>query len=436
MGKRDTQSAVVAVAAAIALAWAWPARAVDDLALTVAGGGTMVQPGDIVFVTLDVGSLSSAINGAQALIGYDPAILSLTDIVPTDLGLTPPAQGWVEVAQSDTSGAVVYAAVIHDGGISSDHAIATLIFNVIGEGSGNVFFRPDSPPFATKLTVAADNSTIFPNRIPSEVIVSTCDDGLFCTGMESFDGFLCQPGTDPCTPLPCDEGTDTCILPPAIDALEVFYAGRFNNQADPSRVALAAGGTSDSANVTNYIHGITGIRVFFDGVVSFATTPQAAFQFDWTTGTGTTFSPVTDAGTAITVTDAVQGSATVVTIVLADAHVVRRWLRVTVHASQITEGGQALDGELSGNPPVLPSGDGLPGGNAVFYLGNLSGDVDGDRRTVLGDVGLVRAAVNPFVNIPITNVFDVDKSGKVLLTDAGETRADVNPFFTLPVISP
>ena len=67
----------------------------------------------------------------------------------------------------------------------------------------------------------------------------------------------------------------------------------------------------------------------------------------------------------------------------------------------------------------------------MFVIGNLSGDVDGDRKTSLTDIGLIRSVVNPFVDVPITNVFDVDKDGKVQLTDVGLSRVDVNPFVTL-----
>ena len=125
-----------------------------------------------------------------------------------------------------------------------------------------------------------------------------------------------------------------------------------------------------------------------------------------------------------------------VTITIADDHLRRRWLKVTVDAEQVSAGGVALDGEMTGNPVALPSGELMPGGDAVFYLGNVPADVDADRRTTLTDVGVVRAAANPFLPVPITSIYDVDKSGKVLLTDVGEARVDVNPFFMLPLISP
>jgi hypothetical protein len=39
-----------------------------------------------------------------------------------------------------------------------------------------------------------------------------CDNGLFCDGAEACDPTLdCQPGSDPCAPLACDEGGDVCV---------------------------------------------------------------------------------------------------------------------------------------------------------------------------------------------------------------------------------
>ena len=40
---------------------------------------------------------------------------------------------------------------------------------------------------------------------------SLCSNGDFCDGAETCDAIAgCQPGTDPCTPLLCDEGNDRC----------------------------------------------------------------------------------------------------------------------------------------------------------------------------------------------------------------------------------
>ena len=578
-----------ALAALLLLSPAW---GVNDLVLTVAPGSSIVTPGDTVTVTLNAANLSAPINGVQALLRYDPAVLDLVSINANPLGLTPPASGWLEAIETDTAGDVVYSVLILSGGVSTDHLVATLTFDVVGEGATQVTFRADAPPFATKLTRQADNGSVIPAKTNSGTITSACSDGLFCNGVETFSGGSCQPGVDPCddsvtcTVDSCDEGTDTCtntptdglcdnglfcdgdetcdallgcqpgVFPcddgvactddtcdeptdtcvftendalcddgffcngdelcdavagclagvnPCVDAvactvdicdenkdlcvftpndtfcdngvfcdgaevcdrlmgcepgldpcpglvcdepgdfcfapihvaaLEVFYNGRFANQPNPARRFLAAGGVANTSNIVSYVRGITGVRIKFDGAVTFATNARNALTFDWTTGTGTTFSPVTDAATMISATSRLESGATVIDVVIADHHVKKRWLRVTLDSAQVTQSGVALDGELAGNPISFPSGNGVPGGNAVFFIGNLTGDVDADRKVTLTDVGVIRGAVNPFVNVPITNVNDVDKDGKVQLADVGTARAEVNPFFTLPLIAP
>ena len=84
-----------------------PAIAVDDLSLNVAAGSENVQPGDTVTVTLDIANLSVPINGVQVRLNYDTTVMTLIDVLPTDLvaaGLIidplpdPPfAAGWVEL---------------------------------------------------------------------------------------------------------------------------------------------------------------------------------------------------------------------------------------------------------------------------------------------------------------------------------------------------
>ncbi len=542
-----------------------PAHAINDITLVVAPGSDRVRPGDTVTVSMNLANLLSPMNGVQVLLRYDPTILTLQNIVPTNLGFAPPAAGWVEIAQTDVAGNVTYAISIHGAQVLTAHTAATLTFQAIAEGTTSITFRPDAPPFLSKLTVAADNSTMFPNKVNSGTIVSVCDDGVFCNGPENFSGGACQsganpcsdgvpcttdacveatdsctftpnhpicsdglfcngsevcdpvlncrpgvvpcndgiactvdgcveasdsctntpsnalcndnvfcngvetcnptlgcqPGTFPCGALQCDEPSDTCLSPIHIAALEVFYAGKFRicfggtnpgvictssanctgggicrEEVDPSTQFLATG-TSTAANLTGYMNGVTGIRVTFDQIVSFSSTPASAFSFQWTTGAGTTFSAMSSPATAATVTTSVENGRTIAVVVLTDNHVRRRWLQVTIDATQVTVGGVQLDGELVGNPAVMPSGNGSPGGNAVFYLGNVSGDVDDDRSTRLSDVGLIRncSCFNPFVRVPITNAQDVDKDGRVVLTDVGLARVDVNPFFTLPPLT-
>jgi hypothetical protein len=528
------------------LCWAAPsAPAIDDLTLNVAPGFESVAPGDTVTVTLNVASLSEAINGVQAMMSYDPGLLILTDIIPTDLGLISPSEGWVEVSFSDVSGALTYAVVINGDSTIADDTVATLTFTAIAEGVTTIAFLPDADPFFTKLTAASDNGTIFPATADSGTITLGCDDGLFCNGLETLVvnacqagvapdcslfadqcndggcnestdsceaqpineglgcddsdlctvGDACQAGTclgvavdcsvfddvcnigtcnpgdgtcgatptneggscddllfcngvdtcssgvcvssgDPCFPGVCDEPTDSCSAPVHISNVELFYPGRFLNQADPSKNFLAPGSIADLSNISNHAFGVNGIRISFDALVTFATTPDAAFSYQWTFGIDTLFSPMDNPGGAVTVTAFDGGGFTVVDIVIVDNHVRQRWLEVTVDAAQITSNGSQLDGELTGNPLLLPSGDGTAGGNALFYIGNMPGDVTGDRKDTLTDVGQIRLRVNPAFSVPIDDIYDIDKSGKIQLTDVGQARLTVNPGFAIPLIAP
>lgn len=387
-------------AAAIAAIWsvaAVPAAAVDDLSVAVAPGSEFVTVGDTVTFTLDVANLSAPINGVQVLLQYDNTLMTFSGVTPsTGVGV-----GWSNVGMTDNNGTITYAAVMLGGATDVNHTVATLTFTADAVGVTNVSFLPDNPPAMTLLTVASDNSTISPNTFDSGVVT-----------------------------------IDAAVGGPHVAAVEVFYAGQFSDAPDPSRLPLATGVTATASNITNYIHGITGLRIVFDTTVVFATTPAAALSFAWTTGTGTAFAPVTDATTAVTVSASDVGGATVATITLVDDHVRKRWLRVTLDATQVTAGGVPLDGELSGDPMLFPSGDGTAGGNAVFHLGNQPGDVTQDRKTTLVDVFQVRAEVNPVLTVPIENVFDVNKSGKVTLVDVFVTRVDVNPVLALPLITP
>ena len=264
-----------------------------------------------------------------------------------------------------------------------------------------------------------------------------CDNGVFCDGAEVCDPVLgCVTGTDPCAPLVCDEIGDVCLSSIHVASLEVFYAGTFADAPDPSRSFLAPGSVATLGNITNYIHGITGIRVSFDAIVSFATTADAALAYEWTDIGGTIFSPVTGVATEVSVVEDITSGFTVLDIIITNDHIRRRWLMVTIDSTQVTASGVELDGEMVGNPVIGPSGDGVPGGDAVFLLGSMPGEVTGDRKTNLTDVGQVRLQANPVFGVPIDNVFDVDKSGKVQLLDVILVRTDANPLLRLPLIAP
>jgi len=172
---------------AVLLALSSPVLAVDDLSLVVAAGSETAAPGGQVSVQLHVANLSAAINAAQALIHYDVTLLQLVDVVPTPgIGEV----GWTEGSQLDTGGDIIYVASLNGGSTQLDHDIATLIFNVLAEGTTSIIFNPDNPPIQTKL-VTVDNITILPNKINSTSMLLTCDDGNACTTDTLLSG-VCQ----------------------------------------------------------------------------------------------------------------------------------------------------------------------------------------------------------------------------------------------------
>ncbi|GJM24396.1 MAG: hypothetical protein DHS20C16_08110 [Phycisphaerae bacterium] len=81
------------------------------------------------------------------------------------------------------------------------------------------------------------------NSVPDEcdecVFDADCDDGMYCTGVETCNVDTCVPGTDPClTGQTCDEGTDSC--PPT---------GADCNNNGIGDATDIAGATSDDTNV-------------------------------------------------------------------------------------------------------------------------------------------------------------------------------------------
>jgi hypothetical protein len=116
-----------------------------------------------------------------------------------------------------------------------------------------------------------------------------------------------------------------------------------------------------------------------------------------------------------------------------DGTFVNRWIRIRIRdsvTSAVT--GAALDGEVfltAGNPTSgaaldggLPSGDGVPGGSAVFVLGSLVGDVNGDRQVRANDQAVVRNNLNSTEDIPS----DVNGDGQVRANDQALVRNNLN----------
>ncbi len=361
----------------------------------------------------------------------------------------------------DVLGNIDYVVVMNGASTQLAHTVATLTFTALADTTPTttISFRADAAPALTKLTVAADNSTILPNKVGSGTITVGTAAGPRVTGLELFyagsafgtcsgganDGVLCS------LPIHCPGGT--CLQTPEFQ------------QVDPSKACLATGaplvctgGTNDGlscindagcpgfgtcasalpSNITNYMRGITGIRVTFDSLVSFTTTPLAAFSFEWTTGSlGATFSPADPAVVAgATTTVSTAGGVTVVNLVLTDDDVTRRWLKITLDAAQISVGGVAMDGEVTGNPVALPSGNSVSGGNCVFYIASMPADTDDNRLTTTDDAIAVRLAVSTSQFVAIDSPFDVNKTRLVTTDDFIETRFSVSTSFKLGLITP
>ncbi|MFQ5463578.1 MAG: hypothetical protein ACE5E5_13260, partial [Phycisphaerae bacterium] len=275
MVKRIEQKKV-AVSALVAALMAAPAVAViPDLSVSVSGGPTF-QAGDAIMVTLDVANIDpvDAINGVQALLHYDPSLVTLSSIVPTtdisgdgdpssppgicaidsvtscatDLdctvaggGVCIKADDWAEAILDDeqvcsggtnngvvctdgvactagggtcvNSGNLTYAVVINSAGVatSATHTVATLTFTAIGLGTTSFTFRADGLTIKTKLTRESDNGAIVPNKTDSTSITLTCDDGNLCTDDSLVSGLCVHTNNT----APCDDGSacttnDTC----------------------------------------------------------------------------------------------------------------------------------------------------------------------------------------------------------------------------------
>ena len=232
-----------------------------NLDLNVAVGAESVKPGDVVTVTLDVSNLPSAINGAQALIRYDNSLLELTDVT-TNAG-----PGWEPGFQDDSAGDITYmASIFLPGSTSTDGTVATLTFFVIAEGTTDLTFWAGA--LVSKLT-RTDSTTLLPCLGASGNIVSACDDGLVCNGVETFDGSVCQPGTpidcgsftDDCNTGVCNEATGACEAQPVADgtvctgngtgactASDTCLAGVCNDNDEPAGFACGDPTDDDCTN--------------------------------------------------------------------------------------------------------------------------------------------------------------------------------------------
>jgi hypothetical protein len=134
---------------------------------------------------------------------------------------------------------------------------------------------------------------------------------------------------------------------------------------------------------------------------------------------------------------AISGFGTdVLTVTFATASVLDTWVKVTVRGDGSIRdvAGQAVDGEPrtggSGHGYIydahrdLPSGNGVPGGDVVFYVGSLRGDFNGDGFVTVSDKAGFLAAWN-------AKSLDADFRGVgfgVQLPDGKITLGDIDGF--------
>ena len=140
------------------------------------------------------------------------------------------------------------------------------------------------------------------------------------------------------------------------------------------------------------------------------------------------------------------------TISFAGGAVINTWMKVTLSEAILGTGASALDGEapaggsgrgyLYDDAIDLPSGDGAPGGAAVFYVGDLGGDGSHDGQVSLVDYTIWAANYGSVQEDPVHGDYSGD--GLVTLVDytvwaanygAALDALPVAPAPSLPVAS-
>ena len=160
--------------------------------------------------------------------------------------------------------------------------------------------------------------------------------------------------------------------------------------------------------------GVQTIEITFSEAVAFTSGDVTLQKVTFPGGTET-------AGDTLTPTSIVGSGTDTMTITFDSASVVDTWVKVTLDGSAMIEdlAGNALDGEAasggSGRGYVyeastdLPTGDGTAGGDAVFYVGSLRGDLYG------GDL---------FEPDPNGELTDLDVAGFIAAYQGGNLDAD------------
>jgi hypothetical protein len=190
--------------------------------------------------------------------------------------------------------------------------------------------------------------------------------------------------------------------------------------------------------------GVETVEVTFDEAVTFdasaVTVERVSFDAAGVETVDHTFAPAQLA---------VSGSGTpVLTVEILDAwaNAVDTWVKVTLASSGITDAsGHALDGEPAADSSGLgyireaaldlPSGDGAAGGDAVFYVGSLRGDLRGSGvGETAPDGQITQADIDRFTSAYQLGLPEADFRGSLAgqeWPDGQVTQADIDRFTSL-----
>ncbi len=128
------------------------------------GASCGVWPGDMVTVELHATGMEKPVNGVQALISYDEAVLQYVDVLLGD-GAGSPWDTAAVVQEDESGGQITYAVVLLGTETQTDGVVARLLF-VATEGLssslGTVSLESNVPPLSTKLTCAGTGITVIP----------------------------------------------------------------------------------------------------------------------------------------------------------------------------------------------------------------------------------------------------------------------------------
>jgi hypothetical protein len=200
---------------------------------------------------------------------------------------------------------------------------------------------------------------------------------------------------------------------------------KLNNQAD-----RGAGSIDPCAP------GVRTITVTFSQVVTFASSDVTVRQV--------TFSGNTEIPGATIAPSSLSGSSTkTMTINLPAESAVDTWVKITLKGNATLKDpvGRVLDGEpkTAGHAYIrdgqdLPTGNGTPGGNAVFYVGSLRGDFATAGGTQIGDGRMTADDVDGFLEEFQADSLEADFRGTAsgsTSPDGRVTPADLGAFIAL-----